>query len=118
MWKFYEFYDWTHKFNLVLIIDQNGRLISASDDKSIKIWNIETEECIKTLSGHTEKIWSLALTEKGILFSCSSDASIKIWDLKSGLCLRTLTGHSSYVYTLVIFNDELFSGSEDKSIKV
>ena len=43
----------------------NGILLaSASEDNTIKIWNIETRKAIKTLKGHTNGIFSIAICEK------------------------------------------------------
>ena len=35
----------------------NEKILSASADKTIKIWNIETEECLKTLKSHTGLVY-------------------------------------------------------------
>ena len=35
------------------------RLVSASEDQTIKLWNIESGECVGTLSGHTKAVWAL-----------------------------------------------------------
>jgi len=44
---------------------------------------------------------------------------IKIWDILSSICLKTIHAHSATVYTLVKIRDnEIISGSEDKSIKL
>jgi WD40 repeat protein len=38
---------------LCLLLLSNGQLASGSGDKTIKIWNTVTGDCIKTLEGHT-----------------------------------------------------------------
>jgi len=70
-------------------------LISGSYDKTIKIWDMNTGLCVNTLNGHSESIWSIALTPDGTrIVSGSEDKSVKIWSLQSGSCLKTLVGHS------------------------
>ncbi len=73
----------------------------------------------KTLSGHTNTVYCLAIALSGELVSGSSDDTIKAWDLKSGQCLKTLSGHPSSVCCLAIApSGELVSGSADTTIKV
>ena len=73
-------------------------LISGSGDKTIKIWDMNTGKCVNTLNGHSDLIYSIALTPDGTrIVSGSRDKSVKIWDLQSGLCLKTLYRHSHYV---------------------
>ena len=61
-------------------------LASGSSDESIKIWNIDTGECIRTLTGHTNSVYSLQLLANNKLASGSSDATIKIWNVDTGEC--------------------------------
>ena len=76
----------------------NNKLASGSGDKSIKIWNIDSGKCIRTLNGHDSPIFSLQLLLNNKLASGSADHSIKIWNLDSGECIRTLNGHTNNVY--------------------
>ena len=43
------------------MIETNNKLASGSYDNTIKIWNIENEECIRTLAGHTSYVVSVEL---------------------------------------------------------
>jgi WD40 repeat protein len=61
-----------------LAVLQNGYLASSSQDKTIKIWNADTGSLIRTLTGHTNNVWSLAVLQNGYLASCSDDTTIKI----------------------------------------
>ena len=63
-------------------------LISASFDRTIRIWDIATEHCIQTLQGHQNVVSSVI--DDTALFSSSLDETIQVWDWKAGDCLRTL----------------------------
>ena len=32
----------------------DGRVVSGSDDRTLKVWNPSTGQCLRTLSGHTD----------------------------------------------------------------
>ncbi|MEG4057666.1 MULTISPECIES: AAA-like domain-containing protein [unclassified Microcoleus] len=55
-------------------------LASASDDKTIKLWNLQAGKEIKTLTGHSSRVLSLAFSPDGLtLASASDDKTIKLW---------------------------------------
>jgi WD40 repeat protein len=90
----------------------NDRIISASSDRSIKIWNAFTGECVGTLLGHKNAVICIQLLSNNRLVSGSWDSTIKIWDLNKQKCLLTLKGHKSFISCLCLFrNDLLISGS-------
>ena len=50
------------------------QIVSASRDKTIKVWETSTGYCIKTLRGHDDWIRSIQITDDGsLLASCSHD---------------------------------------------
>ena len=96
------------------INEKTEKLASGSRDNSIKIWNVDSGECIRTLSGHSNIVTSLQLLSNNKLASGSRDNSIKIWNVDSGACIRTLSGHSHFVTSLqLLANNKLASGSRD-----
>ncbi|MEP0783843.1 serine/threonine protein kinase [Trichocoleus sp. DQ-A1] len=111
----------SYKVNSIAINPDGETLVSASHDKTIKVWNMKTGELIRTLTGHYYSVYCVAISPDGqTLVSGSSDKTIKVWNLKTGKLIRTLLGHSSSVDTVAISPDEqtLVSGSDDKTIKV
>jgi len=96
-------------------------LASGSDDQTVKLWDIQTGECLKTFLGHTDWIQSVHFSPDGQhLATGSRDQTLKIWDVYTGECLQTLTGHTHRVRS-VVFNAQgtmLVSGSDDRTIKL
>ena len=74
------------------------RIVSASDDKSLKLWDVATGACLATLKGHSESVWSVAVFPDGRrIVSASWDKTLKVWDVATGECVATLQGHSFFV---------------------
>ena len=97
------------------------RIASGSWDKSVRVWDAESGDCVATLIGHFEWVVSVAYSPDGRrIASGSSDQSVRVWDAESGVCLATLEGHSNYVTSVAYSPDgrNIASGSWDKSVRV
>ncbi|WAR12330.1 TRAF7-like protein [Mya arenaria] len=101
-----------------------GFCFSGSSDSSTYNRNVQVFDCtslqhLRELMGHVGLIHSLATSLSGrFLFSAASDSSVQIWNLENMLPIQTLQRHEGSVNTLIVHGDFLFSGSEDKEIKV
>ena len=94
-------------------------LISCSNDRSIKRWDLSTGMCLETFHGHIGSIYCLEFMPNNRLISGSNDKTIKIWDLNTSQCLKTLIGHTNSVYCVKQLTDNQFiSGSADLTIKI
>ncbi len=72
-------------------------LASGSDDQIVKLWNVNTGECVKTFKGHTKWVLSVAFSPNcRTLISGSGDETLKLWDLETGECLNTLRSIRPY----------------------
>jgi len=80
-------------------------IVSGSYDKSIKVWNLETGEEIKTLIGDN-KIACVAISNDGkYIISGGLDNRIRVWNLDKGYDIKNCRGHLDYVLSVVISND-------------
>jgi WD40 repeat protein len=62
--------------------DDSVALTSGSDDYTIRLWEVATGSLVRTLSGHTNWVWSVAFSPDGrLLASGSRDKTIKLWDI-------------------------------------
>ena len=86
----------------IQVDEKLNKLISLSKDSKIKIWNLETGHCLKTLCQHKNEVTSILITPNKKLISASYDKTIKIWDLEAGVCLKTLNDHEKYVNCILI----------------
>jgi predicted NACHT family NTPase len=95
-------------------------LASASFDKTVKLWDIRTGECIKTLQGHG-RVNSVSISPDGTtLASGSDDKTVKLWDIHTGECFKTFQGHTDAVSSVEISPDGriVASSSNDETIKL
>jgi WD40 repeat protein len=95
--------------------------IIQNRDRTIKVWDINTGTCLKTLRGHTDWVWSVIFThDNHTLISGSDDHTIKLWDIQTGNCIQVLTDHENRIWS-VDYSPKLnmlFSCSEDETIKL
>ena len=72
---------------------------------------------LRTLIGHEEQVWSVAVTPDGRrAVSGSQDETVRVWDLETGNVLHTLTGLGGTVWSVAITPDgrRAVSGSQDE----
>ena len=66
-------------------------MVSASRDHTLKLWDAETGEEIRTLASHTAGVWACAYSPDGArVVSASRDGTLKIWDAEARECIVTL----------------------------
>jgi len=74
---------------LVKLLNEN-KIASSFSGKSIKIWDIATGYCIKTLSGHSNIVCCISILSNDWKASCPLDKYIRVWDLESGNCIKII----------------------------
>jgi WD40 repeat protein len=66
---------------------RDGRLLSWSQDKSLRMWDGATGAALATLEGHTEAVHGAVTLPDGRLLSWSDDGTLRLWDTVSGAAL-------------------------------
>ncbi|RNA24788.1 serine threonine kinase [Brachionus plicatilis] len=111
-----------HKSRVLQITEmENGNLVSCSDDRTVKVWNVKYGVILNSIT-HTNALRSFMFLNNGFLVSSLWDGTINIWNLETNKLIRNLIGHTSaicHTYCLhVLGNGELLSASYDRSLKV
>ena len=102
----------------------NERVVSASDDKTLKVWTLARPrrgQCLHTLRGHRSSVLCVAALPRDRIVSGSRDKTLRVWDITEGggHCLHTMRGHTGWVNCVRVLPDgRVVSGSRDKTLKV
>ncbi|OLL23945.1 Cell division control protein 4 [Neolecta irregularis DAH-3] len=113
-------------------------LVSASTDRTVRIWDIETGECTHVFGGHTQTVRCLQIMDgeklgEKVFVTGSRDSSLRVWRLPrpkdphydferddgpNPFFLRKLAGHTQSVRAIAGQDDLLVSGSYDNNVKL
>ena len=103
--------------------DDDMLLVSASADKTIKIWGLDFGDTHKTLHGHTDSVTDVQFV-RGThnFFSSSKDGTVRYWDGDRFEMVMVLRGHNAEVNCVAVsvHNNGAFclSGSMDRQVRV
>ena len=81
------------------------RLVSASKDGDLRVWDTMTGGCLRSMTGHLASVTCVRWGGGGLLYSSSQDRTIKVWRAGDGALCRTLQGHGHWVNVLALNTD-------------
>ena len=89
---------WSHSIRQLVFTADGKILISCSFARTIQVLEMPSGRLVRTLTGHTDVITSIALSsDEQILVSGSWDESVRIWDWKTGEQKQQLGGYPGKV---------------------
>jgi WD40 repeat protein len=65
---------------------------------TVRLWDLRSGQCRKTLDGHGERVDAIDLTPDGhFAVSAGADETVRFWDLTTGQCLRHISARADRV---------------------
>lgn len=107
--------------NMVQYSPTGKHIYSASEDKSIKMWDVATGIDVNTFNAHEAGVNCIFLSKDGkTLLSGDKNGKIIVWDALKGEVLTTIDGHEGGVNTAKLSTDGqmIVSGGEDELLKL
>lgn len=100
----------------------NGKyVVTASYDKTARIWDATSRKSLKVLRGHTDSVENAVFSPDGqYLVTASHDGTARIWDVATGESLKVLRGHTDIVRGAVFSPDgkSVVTASWDKTARI
>lgn len=97
----------------------DGRIfVSASSDKTIKVWDVHSAQVLITLEGHTEEVSDFVISpDANYIISSSFDKIVKVWRLDDGEIINSLP-LSGNIHSIVLhpWNKQIFCTLKDDTI--
>ncbi|KAG2358613.1 WD40-repeat-containing domain protein [Suillus spraguei] len=108
--------------NAVAVLPDKRRMVTASRDKTLRLWDLKTRVVLKKMEGHRNSVLSLAVSRDGQLIASGDGGGyLIIWHGETGKSLtQPIDAHSKWISSLEFSPDGkvLASGSFDKLTKL
>ena len=95
--------------------------ISGSIDRTCKVWDVASGQCVHTLRGHNDEILDVCYNSTGSkLSTASADGTSRIFNTMTGACQAILIGHEGEI-SKVCFNPQgtrVLTASSDKTARI
>eukprot|EP01105_Mastigella_eilhardi_P025083 TRINITY_DN6711_c0_g1_i1.p1 TRINITY_DN6711_c0_g1~~TRINITY_DN6711_c0_g1_i1.p1 ORF type:complete len:846 (-),score=238.34 TRINITY_DN6711_c0_g1_i1:24-2285(-) len=107
--------------NSVSVAPNDKLIATASQDKTVKIWSVETLNLTGTLLGHKRGVWSAQFSPVDqVVLTASGDGTVRIWSVTTFTCLKMLEGHGNSVLKAVFVSRgmQILSAGADGLVKL
>ncbi|OAD67317.1 hypothetical protein PHYBLDRAFT_178344 [Phycomyces blakesleeanus NRRL 1555(-)] len=107
--------------NSISVAPNDKVFATGSQDKTAKIWNVDTGALVGVCKGHKRGVWCTKFSPVDqVLATSSSDKTVKIWSLKDFTCLKTFEGHTNSVLRVDFLTAglQLVSAGSDGLVKL
>jgi WD40 repeat protein len=117
------FDDRTHTVYAVADVTYSQRMVTSSEDRMVRLWDLKTGEVLKKMGGHAGEVMGLAVSRDGQMIATGDEnGELIAWQAKTGESLAKLKVHGSAVRSLDFSPDDAFvatasSAPNDQKVK-
>src|SRR6185437_8853394 len=97
------------------------RIVTASADRTARVWDATTGKQLVELSGHEDSVSDAEFSADGLrIVTASRDRSVRVWESATGRALAVFNGHDEEVETAAFSPDgsRVISASYDDTARV
>ncbi|XP_044275428.1 sterol regulatory element-binding protein cleavage-activating protein isoform X3 [Varanus komodoensis] len=95
-----------------------GRLVTGSQDRTLRVYRLEDSCCLFTLQGHSGAITAVYMDQTLVLASGGQDGAICLWDVLTGSRVSHLYAHRGDVTSLTCTSSCVISSGLDDVISI
>ncbi|OCK93646.1 WD40 repeat-like protein [Cenococcum geophilum 1.58] len=101
-----------------LALSSDDRMLASVSSGSLKVWNVRTQSCLRTLECGYALCCSFLPGDKVAIVG-TKDGEIEIFDIASSTLIDRIKAHDGSIWTLNVHPDgrSVATGSADKSVK-
>ncbi|KAJ3149873.1 hypothetical protein HDU86_006831 [Geranomyces michiganensis] len=104
-----------HGSGIVALSVDGGTVVTAGVDRTIRVHDGRTGECLRTFSGHE---FTCVQVLGKMLASGSADGTLRLWILATGKQEQELPGHTSGITIVKLRGQTVVTGSTDQTLKI
>jgi WD40 repeat protein len=106
--------------SLAAFTDGTHRVVSASQDRTLKVWDVQTGTAALTLAGHVAEVLGVAVTPDGRSIVSAGDNTLRVWDSTTGREVAHWPAHflGASCVTVAPGGDRVLSGGTEGTVKL
>jgi NACHT domain- and WD repeat-containing protein len=106
--------------SLAALADGTDRVVSASQDRTLKIWDVQTRTAVLTLEGHVADVLGVATTRDGHVIVSAGDNTLRVWDSATGDEVAHWSAHflGANCVAVSTTGDRVLSGGAEGTVKL
>lgn len=98
---------------------ENDRVLSWSDDKTLRLWDANTGKCLNEWPAHTDSIQGAKILSNNQFLTWSEDHNLRVRSTKDNTLLIELSGHTDSIKGVQVFEDcRVLSWSDDHTLRI
>lgn len=106
--------------SVAVLADGSDRVVSASQDRTLKIWDVRARTAVLTLQGHVADVLGVATTPDGHRIVSAGDSTLRVWDSATGEELAHWQAHFLGANCVAVSTkgDRVLSGGTEGTVKL